>query len=262
MKISIITATYNSAKTVQDTIDSVLSQDYPYFEHIRVDGSRKDGTVEIIRRNASRYKPGQLKWISEPDKGIYDAMNNGISMATGDVVGLLNSDDFYGLCDILSTIASAMDGNNDVDAVYGDVSYVKSSDTSKLVRHYSSRYFHRFNMHFGFMPAHPSFYCRKQVYEQHRLAEGKYFDTSYKVASDFEFLVRTIYVGKIRTLYINKDFVRMRVGGASSSGISSHKAIFNDHLRALKRNRVYSNSLLLALRYPFKIIDLIAGRFL
>ena len=92
MKISIITATYNSAKTLQDTIDSVLSQDYPLFEHIIVDGSSKDGTVEIIRRNASRYKPGQLKWISEPDKGIYDAMNKGICMATGDVVGLLNSD--------------------------------------------------------------------------------------------------------------------------------------------------------------------------
>ena len=261
MKISIITATYNSAKTLQDTIDSVLLQDYPDFEHIIVDGNSKDDTVEIIRNNASRYKSGQLRWISEPDKGIYDAMNKGISMATGDVVGLLNSDDFYASDNILSSIASAMDGDNDIDAVYGDVCYVKSSDTSKLVRHYSSRYFRRFNMHFGFMPAHPSFYCRKQVYEQYRLAEGRYFDTSYKVASDFEFLVRTIYVGKIRTLYINKDFVKMRVGGASSSGLSSHKAIFTDHLRALKIHKVYSNSLLLALRYPFKVLDLMVGKF-
>ena len=262
MKISIITATYNSAKTLQDTINSVLSQDYPDFEHIIVDGNSKDETVEIIRSNADSYKSGQLKWISEPDKGIYDAMNKGISMATGDVVGLLNSDDFYASTDVLSTVVAAMDGDDAIDAVYGDVCYVKANDTSKLVRHYSSRYFRRFNMHFGFMPAHPSFYCRKKIYEQHRLAEGRYFDTSYKVASDFEFLVRTIYVGKIRTLYINKDFVRMRVGGASSSGLSSHRAIITDHLRALKRNRVYSNSLMLAMRYPFKIIDLIAGKFI
>ena len=261
MKISIITATYNSAKTLQDTINSVLSQDYADFEHIIVDGNSKDDTVEIIRSNAERYKPGQLKWISEPDKGIYDAMNKGISMATGDVVGLLNSDDFYASDNILSTIAHAMENDKDVDAVYGDVCYVKSNDTSKLVRYYSSRYFRRFNMHFGFMPAHPSFYCRRHVYEGHQIAEGKYFDTSYKVASDFEFLVRTIYVSRIRTLYINKVFVTMRVGGASSSGVASHKAIFTDHLRALKRNKVYSNSLMLAMRYPFKVLDLITSRF-
>ncbi len=257
MKFSIITVSLNSGPKLLETVENILKQTFRDFEIIIKDGGSKDDSLSKVKDLNSPF----VKIYEEPDKGIYDAMNKGICMATGDVVGLLNSDDFYGSCDILSTIASAMDGNNDVDAVYGDVSYVKSSDTSKLVRHYSSRYFHRFNMHFGFMPAHPSFYCRKQVYEQHRLAEGKYFDTSYKVASDFEFLVRTIYVGKIRTLYINKDFVRMRVGGASSSGISSHKAIFNDHLHALKRNRVYSNSLLLAMRYPFKIIDLIVGRF-
>ena len=178
MVISIITATYNSAKTVRDTFQSVLSQDDTDYEYIVIDGGSKDGTVDIIRE----YEPlfgGRMKWISEPDKGIYDAMNKGICMATGDVVGLLNSDDFYTSCNILSRVASTFNDDGSLDAVYGDIHFVHGSNLKKCVRYYSSRPFHRRWMRFGFMPAHPSFYCKRNVYEKYGA-----FDLTYRVAAN------------------------------------------------------------------------------
>ena len=178
MKISIITATFNSGKTVRDTFVSVLNQTYNDYELIVVDGGSKDDTVEILRH----YEPifnGRMKWISEPDRGIYDAMNKGIAMATGDVVGILNSDDFYTSNGILRKVAITMQDKN-IDAVYGDVHYVHDNDLKKCVRYYSSKPFRRMWMRFGFMPAHPSFYCRREVYERYGT-----FDLSYKVAADF-----------------------------------------------------------------------------
>ena len=153
MKISIITASYNSADTILDTINSVLSQTYKDIEHIIVDGGSKDSTIEIVKNNALRYS-GRLRWISEPDKGIYDAMNKGLEMATGDVIGILNSDDFFSSDDILQIVA---DNISDVDAVYADVHYIKGDDIENGVRYYSSRRFRRWQMCMGFMPAHPSF---------------------------------------------------------------------------------------------------------
>lgn len=249
MKISIITATFNSGSTVRDTMESVLRQSYSDFEHLIIDGGSKDNTLDIVRELEPRYG-GRMRCISERDKGIYDAMNKGILMATGDVVGILNSDDFYTSDDVLEQVAKAMD-DTDIDAVYGDVHYVHNEHPYKCVRYYSSRLFHRSWMRFGFMPAHPSFYCRRSVYEQYGT-----FDLSYKVAADFENLLRLIFVNRIHTRYIAKDFVTMRTGGASTSGLRSHKQIMHDHLRALKQNRVYSNLLFLGLRYPYKICEI------
>lgn len=251
MKISIITATYNSGATLRDTMESVLSQDYNDFEHIIVDGSSKDNTLEIIRELEPRYK-GRLKWISEPDKGIYDAMNKGILIATGDVVGLLNSDDFYTSKDILSTVNSEI---RESDAVYGDIHYVDPTDISTSVRFYSSASFRRWKMRLGFMPAHPSFYCRRTVYTRYGL-----FDTDFKVAADFEQLLRLIFVNKIFIKYVKKDFVTMRTGGASTSGFESHKRIFRDHLKAYKKNGVSSNVFLESLRYAYRIVEKIKFR--
>lgn len=249
MKISVITATYNSESTLCDTFESILNQTYNDIEYLVIDGSSKDKTVEIIRQYEPRFK-GRMRWISEPDKGLYDAMNKGVEMATGDIVGILNSDDFYTSNDVLETIVETFNRDNSLDAVYGDIHFVKEKDLTKCVRYYSSKIFKRSLMRMGFMPAHPSFYVRKSVYKQFG-----FFKTDYKIASDFEFLLRTIFVGRIKTEYIQKDMVTMRTGGVSTAGFSVYKLIMNEHMKAFKENNVYTNRLILSLRYIYKISE-------
>lgn len=253
MKISIVTATWNSGATLCHTMRSVLSQSYSNIEHIIVDGGSTDNTMEIVHELEPEYQ-GRLRHISERDKGIYDAMNKGIAMATGDVIGILNSDDFYTSPDVLEQVAKVM-ADSEIDAVYGDIHYVNDDDLNKCVRYYSSRFFSRKLMQLGFMPAHPSFYCRKSVYDRFGT-----FSLDYKIGADFENLLRLIFVNHIRTKYIKKDFVTMRTGGASTSGIASHKQILQDHQRAFKENGVYSNIALESLRYVYKICELIGTK--
>ncbi len=247
MKISVITATFNSGKTLRDTIESVLRQTYRDIEYIIVDGASRDDTLDIIREYEPRFG-GRMRWISEPDRGIYDAMNKGIGMATGAVVGLLNSDDFYTDECVLERVAAEI---MDVDAVYGDIHYVDDGDLTKCVRYYSSKGFRRWKMRMGFMPAHPSFYCRRTVYTRFGL-----FDTDFRVAADFEQLLRLIYLNRIHTRYIPMDFVTMRTGGASSSGMKSHKKIIRDHMLAYKKNGVRSNYVLEGMRYLNKLWEI------
>lgn len=250
-KISIITATYNSALTIKGTLNSIISQEQADYECVVVDGGSTDGTVEIIREYEKQFG-GRMKWISEPDKGIYDAMNKGLRMATGDVVGILNSDDFFSSTDVLSTVAREIEG---VDAVYGDVHFVKPDNLQKCVRYYSSKAFRPWMMRLGFMPAHPSFYCRREVYEKYGL-----FDSSFRIAADFELLLRLIFVNRISTRYINKDFVTMRTGGASTSGLDSHRRILKEHFRAYRQNNVHSNLILEGMRYAYKSFKLMSDR--
>ena len=249
MKISIITATFNSGKTLIDTIESVLNQSYQDIEYIIIDGASKDNTLDIIRQYEPCFK-GRIKWLSEPDNGIYDAMNKGLALATGDVVGILNSDDFFTSPDVINRIADVFNDRK-IDAVYGDIHFVRDSDLTKCVRYYSSQGFRRWKMRLGFMPAHPSFYCRKGIYER-----VGFFDCSFKIAADFEILLRMIFVNRIRTRYIPMDCVTMRSGGASTSGLASHRQILKDHLRAYKKNGVYSNVLLESLRYVHKVAEI------
>ncbi|MCM1254509.1 MAG: glycosyltransferase [Duncaniella sp.] len=220
-----------------------------YFEHIIVDGLSKDNTLDIVREFEPQYN-GRLKYISERDKGLYDAMNKGIGMATGDVIGILNSDDFYTSNDILEQVVKNI---GDVDAVYGDIHYVDDSDLTKCVRKYSSKGFRRWKMRLGFMPAHPSFYCRRRIYSQYGL-----FDLDFRVAADFEQLLRLIFINRIVTRYIPMDFVTMRTGGASSSGLQSHRKIIKDHMLAYRKNGVYSNYFLEGLRYLHRIVEIVA----
>ena len=248
MTISIITATYNSAATVRDTFVSILSQSFKDYELVVVDGASKDETMDIIREYEPRFE-GRMRWVSERDGGIYDAMNKGISRATGDVIGILNSDDFYTSDDVLETVAIALDGS-DIDAVYGDIHYVNDGELDKCVRYYSSAGFKRERMMQGWMPAHPSFYCRREVYQKYGL-----FDTSFKVAADFEQLLRLIYVENIRIQYISKDFVTMRTGGASTDGLKARARIMNDHLRAFKKNGIRNNVFRLSTRYFEKLLE-------
>lgn len=250
MKISLITITYNSEKTLADTLHSVLKQTYPQLEYIVVDGASQDNTLSIIQQ----YEPlfdGKLKWISEPDKGLYDALNKGINMTTGDVIGILNSDDFFTSNDILEKIADAFIIYPETDAVYGDVHFVHPDDLNKCVRYYSSQIFKRELMRMGFMPAHPSFYIRRKW-----MKSKECYKTDYKIAADFEFLLRMIYKNNIKTQYLPIDMVTMRTGGVSTSGLKSHKHIMKEHLRAFRENDIYTNPFILSLRYFYKIWEI------
>lgn len=250
MKISIITTAYNSGDTIRDTMESVLRQNYSDYEHVIVDGNSSDKTVSIIKELEPRYK-GRLKWISEPDKGIYDAMNKGISMASGDVIGILNSDDFYTETNVLSQVAIAM-ADNKIDAVYGDIHFVDNDDLTHCVRYYSSRNFARWQMLFGVQPAHPSFYCRNSIY-----AKYGNFDTIFPVAADFEHMLRLIYKNRIATRYLPLDFVTMRTGGASTNGLRSHARILRDHYCAYRKHGMVLAQLMDWMRYPFKLFRII-----
>ena len=255
MKISIITATYNSGKTLQYTLESVLKQTYDDIEYIIVDGLSTDNTIEILKKFQPLFK-GKMRYVSEKDKGLYDAMNKGITMATGDVIGILNSDDFYTSNDILSLVANKL-SDPSLDAIYGDVHYVDDSDLNRCVRYYSSKVFKRERMKMGFMPAHPSFYCRKKIY----LECGK-FDTDYKVAADFEQLLRIIYINKARIAYVHRDFVTMRTGGVSNSDLNSRVTIMKEHQKALKNNGVSCHPFLLYCRYVYKIYEVLISSYL
>lgn len=253
MKISVITATYNSGSTLRDTMSSVLRQSYSEVEYIIVDGGSGDDTLEIIRE----YEPlfgGRMRWISEPDGGIYDAMNKGISMSTGEIVGILNSDDFYTSDEILSKVAESVSGG-EIEGVYGDIHFVNDAELDESVRNYTSKYFRRWQMRLGFMFAHPSFYCRRSVYERYGL-----YDATYRIAADFEFLLRVIFIHRIRVKYLPIDFVTMRTGGASTSGLKSHKRVLQEHLRAYRQNGVYSNIFFESLRYPIKLMSIVVYR--
>ena len=249
-KISIITAVLNCADTLKGTLDSILSQTYNNYEYIIVDGGSRDGTIDLITEYQKKFGC-KLIWTSEPDENLYDALNKGLKMASGDIIGILNADDFYTSNHILERIAEEM-GNNPIDAIYGDVHYVDRKDINHIVRYYSSRIFRPWLMRLGFMPAHPSFYCRKEVYQSF----GTY-DTSFRIAADFELLLRIIYKGRIKTKYIPMDFVTMRRGGISTSGIKSHLQTMKDHIHALKKNHIYSNVFILGLRYLYKVSELI-----
>lgn len=210
MKISIITVCFNSAQTISDTIHSVANQDYPDIEHIIVDGGSTDGTAKLIE-NAS----GIARYVSEPDKGIYDAMNKGIAMTTGDVVGILNADDFYARNDVISKIIAVFHEQN-VDACYADLVYVDKNDTNKIIRYWQSSSYKKGLFLKGWMPPHPTFFCRKSVYEKYGV-----FNLDYKIAADVEILFRFIEKVGISTAYLPEILIRMRMGGTTNKSVSN-----------------------------------------
>ena len=246
--ISIITATYNSAETINDTIKSVLCQTNKDFEYIIVDGGSTDETIDIVKSYESEFS-GRLKWVSEKDKGIYDAMNKGIKMASGDIIGILNSDDYYTSDDILQTIADAFKCQN-VDAIYGDKHFIKDGVPDKCVRYYSSRLFSPFWLRFGFMPAHPSFYCKREVFDKSGL-----YRLDYKIGSDYEMMVRLFRKHKISSRYVPKDFVTMRTGGASNSNLQSRLTLIKEDVKACRDNGIYTNELFICLKFLYKIFE-------
>jgi len=218
-KISIITVTYNSAKTIKDTIESVLSQTYKNIEHIVIDGNSTDGTQEIIRSYP------KIKMISENDNGIYDAMNKGIEFASGEVVGFLNSDDMFNSEDCINLIASEFVKDYKIDIVYGNIVLVKESNVNKVIRYKKSKE-HKKNAIFnGWMAPHPSLYVKIDI-----LKRLKGFNTKFKISADFELMIRLFEVEKLNSKYINKTLARQRVGGASTK----FSNIFASNLEASK----------------------------
>lgn len=248
MKVSIVTASFNSANTIRDTINSVLRQTYHDIEYIVKDGGSTDGTVDILKEYEPKFC-GRMKWITEKDKGIYDGMNKGMLMSTGDVVGTLNSDDFFTDEHVIENMVKAMEEKK-VDAVYGDIHFVKNCDLKTTVRYYSSKHFKPFWLRFGFMPAHPSFYLKRDVYEKAGL-----YKTDYKIGSDFEMMVRLFHKYRISYYYLPQDFVTMRSGGASTRNINSRITLLKEDVKACRENGIYTNCLIIALKYLYKATE-------
>ena len=228
MKISLITVTYNSARYLQNAIQSVYNQDYSDIECIIVDGGSTDATLSIIQQNSSCIS----KWISEKDNGMYDAINKGMKMATGEVIGILNSDDMLASKDVISKIATCFKAHK-VDSVFGDLLYVDAEETSKIHRFWKGMTYNRRSFNFGWMPAHPTFYVRREIVEQ----LGGY-ETHYFSASDFELMTRYLYKHRISSHYLSEMIVKMRKGGMSNGSFKKRfRANRRDYL-ALKRNEV------------------------
>ena len=248
MRVSIITVCFNSVETIRDTIESVLAQSYPNIEHVIIDGASTDGTAEVL----ADYRGRIAKIISEPDQGIYDAMNKGIRAATGDLVGILNSDDFFASSDVISTVAGEFRRDEDADIVFGDLIYVSPYDVRKVRRFYSSRGFRPWKLRFGFMPPHPATYVKKQVYDRF----GLYRD-GYRIAADYEIFVRWLVANDIAYRRLDKVLVCMRIGGVSTAGFRSSMQLNKEIIRACRDNGLYTNWLFLILKIPFKVAELL-----
>jgi len=242
MRISVVTVCYNSASTILDTIESVAKQTYFDVEHVIVDGGSKDRTMDIVRSSTSISN-----YVSEPDKGIYDAMNKGILLATGDVIGTLNADDIYANENILTEISEAFTDKN-VDAVYGDLVYVAQDNMKNIIRYWKSKPFKPGLFKQGWMPAHPTFFVRSEVYEKYGM-----FDLNFKLASDFELTMRLMEKYSIKTKYIPKVFVKMRLGGATNNSLKNIIKGNIESYQACRKNGLRVNIL-------FPIIK-IASRF-
>ena len=254
VKVSIITATYNSAQTLGDAMKSVLDQTYSDIEYIIVDGASSDGTQDVVRQYESQFA-GRLKWMSEKDRGIYDAMNKGIRMATGDVVGIINSDDFYHRNDIFRIINSSFEENPGIQAIYGDVRFVTPDNLDKTVRYYSSAKFKPSKFRWGWMPAHPTFFTYRSNFDKFGL-----YKIDYHIAADYELLIRFLYTNHLPAKYIPVDFMKMRTGGRSTNGIKSNIVLNREIVRGCRENGIYTNMAMLFLKYFVKVFELIKTR--
>ena len=227
IKVSVVTVAYNSEKTIAKTIESVLNQTYLEIEYLIIDGGSTDGTLDIIKKYQSKIS----YWVSEHDNGIYDAMNKGFRMATGEIIGIINSDDLIAETTAIEKIVRCFEANSSVDAVYADLYYVAQSDTSKIVRYWKSGKQRPFAK--GWHPAHPTFYVKKVVYEKSGL-----FDLGFKFAADFELMLRLIEKEHIKLYYLPEALVRMRLGGTTSKSLSNIIKGNIECVEAFRKNRI------------------------
>jgi len=228
MKVSIITSVYNNEKTIEDAVKSVLSQTYPNIEYIVVDGASKDNTVSVIKK----YQDKISTFVSERDKGIYDGLNKGVSLATGDVIAFLHSDDIYADENIISEVVEHFKKTN-TDSIYGDLVYVDKEDTSKIFRYWQSGEYSFKKLCNGWMPPHPTFFVKKEFYDKY----GK-FDLDFGIAADYDFMLRMLGKYKITTSYLPKVLYKMRVGGASNRSLKNIIQKSREDIKALKNNNI------------------------
>lgn len=251
MKISIVTATYNSEKTLEETMLSVLSQNHKDFEHIIVDGASKDSTMEIVKKYEEKYE-GKLKYISEPDKGIYDAMNKGIMMATGDIIGLLNSDDKYANDTVLKTISETVEKNN-CDGIHGNLLYMDEETMTKPKRKWITK---STNIKTGNITAHPTLYIKKEVYDKLGL-----YNLKYKVVADYDFMVKLLLNKDIKLVHINEYLIHMRLGGASSNGLKGYIYNLKESYKVLKDNNIKFAAIISFIRIIKTIWQMVTAKF-
>jgi glycosyltransferase involved in cell wall biosynthesis len=228
MKVTIITVTYNSVRYLQQCIDSVVKQTYPEIEHIVIDGQSSDGTLDIIKNFDNHI----AKWVSEKDSGMYDAINKGMQMATGDIIGILNSDDMLASPNVIAQIVQCFT-DKDVDSLYGDLVYIDKNNANKIIRYWKGLPYSRFRFHYGWMPAHPTFYFRRDL-----LKDLGGYESHYFTAADYEFMARYLFRYRISSAYLPVLIVKMRVGGQSNRNLLSRlRANRRDYL-AMKVNNI------------------------
>lgn len=245
MKISIITVAFNAAHTIADTLESVAGQTHSEIEHIVVDGASTDGTLDVVRRHGQRV----ARLVSEPDHGIYDAMNKGIRLATGDVIGFLNADDMYPDTGVLARVSAVLEREK-LDALFGDAEFVSSARPDQPVRRYRSERFRPDRIAWGWMPAHPTLFLRRRVYERFGM-----FRTDYRIAGDFELVARMFHGGTLRYRHVPEVLVRMRTGGVSTGGWRNTILLNREVLRACRENGIQTNLPKILSKYPAKLLE-------
>lgn len=229
LKVSIITAVFNNSNTIADALDSVATQTYKNIEKVMVDGGSDDGTLSILRA----FTTNKDVLSSEPDEGIYDALNKGIKLSSGDVIGLLHSDDLFPDESIVAKIADAFMQDANVDAVYGDLVYIKKDEPDKVVRYWQAGTFHKDKLRKGWMPPHPTLYLRRSVYDKF-----SQFDTNYHIAADYDFMLRVFSDESLNIRYIPEVLVKMRTGGASNRSLKNIIYKSYEDYRALRANKI------------------------
>jgi glycosyltransferase len=249
MKLSIITATYNSAKTIANNVASVNEQTYDNIEHIIIDGASLDNTLDIIQTNSKR----NLIIRSEPDKGIYDALNKGLALASGDIIGFLHSDDLFFSNQTIEKIVQAFSVSDRVDAVYGDLIFVNEKASHKVVRYWRSKPFTTKLLKKGWMPPHPTLFMRRQVYESHGL-----FNVNLKCAADYDYILRVFQDETLKFLYLPEIITKMQIGGVSTKGFVNiiNKKI--EDYKVLKSNHISYPLSVLLLKNTIKLPQLLA----
>jgi glycosyltransferase involved in cell wall biosynthesis len=245
--ISVITVSYNSAETLEQTLKSVVEQDWPKIEHILIDGASTDGTADIIER----YKGILTQVVSEPDQGIYDAMNKGLNLAKGDIICFLNADDQYATQTVLTQVATQM-REHELDALLGDVGFFHKANPERMIRRYRSNRFRPERLAWGWMPAHPALFLSRAVVQR---VGG--FKTHYRIAGDFEFILRTFHGQALRYQHLPEVLVRMQSGGVSNNGWSAKVRLNQEVLRACRENGLRTNIFKILAKYPTKFLELI-----
>ena len=247
VKITIITVTFNRAHVIRDAIEGVLRQKYKNYEYIIVDGASKDNTIDILKEYEPKFE-GRMRWISEPDKGLYDAINKGIRMATGDVVGIINSDDFFHRDDTFDVIAEAFKDDN-TDAIYTDDEEINEKAGKRF--RFNGGNFKTWQYRIGMMPSHPTFYAKKELFEKYG-----YYKLGYKIAADFELMMRFAYVNKVKMKYVPEAIMTFRLGGVSTN-LKNKMLLNKETVRALRENGLFACTPMIWIKYLFKINQII-----